>query len=64
MPRTPLTGPFRSPMMWQEMSVIRNQTPAPGKPQPRHPWEDWLLMSIALASVWYGLCELIQLMME
>lgn len=57
-PRTRLTGPSRPP--WRQMNVVLNQTPEPQKP-PRHLWE-WLVMFAALASVWFGLCVLVQLL--
>ena len=46
------------------MTVIQNETPEPRKPRPHHPWADWLVITIALASVWFGLCELVQLMIQ
>ena len=46
------------------MTVIQNETPEPSEPPPRRPWADWLLMSLALASVWYGVCALVQMMIE
>ncbi|HEX4117710.1 MAG TPA: hypothetical protein VHX99_02820 [Rhizomicrobium sp.] len=58
-----LTGPFRGPAMMQ-MTVIQNQTPEPRKPQPRYPWADWLVITLTLASAWYGVCQLVQLMIE
>jgi hypothetical protein len=47
-----------------QMTVIQNQTPEPRKPQPRYPWADWLVITLTLASAWYGVCQLVQLMIE
>ena len=43
------------------MSVIHNETPEPRKSRPHHPWRDWILITVAVASIWYGVCELVQL---
>lgn len=50
--------------MCTDMSVIQNETPEPRKPRTRHPWRDWVLITVAVASVWYGVCELIQLLIQ
>jgi hypothetical protein len=47
-----------------QMMVIQNQTPEPRKPRPRRPWADWLVITLTLASAWYGVCQLVQLMIE
>jgi hypothetical protein len=46
------------------MSFLQNETPEPKKQRPPSLWADWLVMTLALASVWYGVCALVQLMIE
>jgi hypothetical protein len=46
------------------MTVIHEKTPEPRKPRPQRLWTDWLMITLALASIWYGVCALVQLMLE
>ena len=52
------TRPFHDPA---QMRVIQNQSPEPGQARRRRAWAEWLLMMLALASAWYGVCALVQL---
>jgi hypothetical protein len=44
------------------MTVIQNETPEPSNRPPLRPWADWLVITVALASAWCGVCALVQLM--
>jgi hypothetical protein len=59
--RNNLTGPMRPFRDQAHMRVIENQSPEPRQARRRHAWAEWLIMTLALASAWCGVCALVQL---